>query len=67
MATRSSSWTDRTVDSDHAAIPSLMAVAAVHHHLLRKGLRSRCGLVVETGDAREVHHFDACWAMEHRR
>ena len=51
--------TDRTVDSDHAAIPSLMAVSAVHHHLLRKGLRSRCGLVVETGEAREVHHF-AC-------
>ncbi|MCG6926376.1 MAG: glutamate synthase large subunit [Acidobacteria bacterium] len=51
--------TDRPVDSDHAAIPSLLAVSAVHHHLIRKGLRSRCGLVVETGEAREVHHF-AC-------
>ncbi len=50
---------DRPVDSDHAAIPSLLAVSAVHHHLIRKGLRSRCGLVVETGEPREVHHF-AC-------
>ena len=49
--------TDRTVDSDHAAIPSLLAVSAVHHHLIRRGLRSRCGLLVETGEAREVHHF----------
>jgi glutamate synthase (NADPH/NADH) large chain len=49
--------TDRTVDSDHAAIPSLLAVAAVHHHLIRRGLRSRCGLLIETGEAREVHHF----------
>jgi glutamate synthase (NADPH/NADH) large chain len=50
---------DRPVDSDHAAIPSLLAVSAVHHHLIRKGLRSRCGLIVETGEPREVHHF-AC-------
>jgi glutamate synthase (NADPH/NADH) large chain len=50
---------DRPVDSDHAAIPSLLAISAVHHHLIRKGLRSRCGVVVETGEAREVHHF-AC-------
>jgi glutamate synthase (NADPH) large chain len=50
---------DRPVDSDHAAIPSLLAVSTVHHHLIRKGLRSRCGLIIETGDAREVHHF-AC-------
>ena len=50
---------DRPVDSDHAAIPSLLAVSTVHHHLIRKGLRSRCGLVIETGEAREVHHF-AC-------
>jgi glutamate synthase (NADPH/NADH) large chain len=49
--------TDRTVDSDHAAIPSLLAVSAVHHHLIRRGLRSRCGLIIETGEAREVHHF----------
>ncbi len=50
---------DRPVDSDHAAIPALLAVSTVHHHLIRKGLRSRCGLIVETGEAREVHHF-AC-------
>ena len=48
---------DRPVDSDHAAIPSLLAVSAVHHHLIREGLRARCGLVIETGEAREVHHF----------
>ena len=50
---------DRPVDSGHAAIPSLLAVSAVHHHLIRMGLRSQCDLVVETGEAREVHHF-AC-------
>ena len=50
---------DRLVDSDDAAIPSLLAVSAVHHHLIRKGLRSQCGLIAETGEAREVHHF-AC-------
>jgi glutamate synthase (NADPH/NADH) large chain len=48
---------DRPVDSDHAAIPALLAVSAVHHQLIRKGLRSKCGLIVETGEAREVHHF----------
>jgi glutamate synthase (NADPH/NADH) large chain len=48
---------DKPVDSDHAAIPSLLAVSAVHHHLIREGLRARCGLVIETGEAREVHHF----------
>ena len=50
---------DFPVDSDHAALPSLLAVSAVHHHLIRKGLRSKCGLIIETGEAREVHHF-AC-------
>ena len=48
---------DRPVDSGHAAIPSLLAVSAVHHHLIREGLRAHCGLVIETGEAREVHHF----------
>jgi glutamate synthase (ferredoxin) len=47
---------DRGVGPDQAAIPSLLATAAVHHHLVRRGERTRCGLVVETGDAREVHH-----------
>src|SRR6267143_2341474 len=48
---------DRGVSRAHAAIPSLLATAAVHHHLVRHGERTRCGLVVETGDAREVHHM----------
>ena len=50
---------DRAIDSDHAAIPSLLAVSAVHHHLIRKGLRGQVGIVVEAGDVWEVHHF-AC-------
>jgi glutamate synthase (NADPH/NADH) large chain len=48
---------DRGVSRTHAAIPSLLATAAVHHHLVRRGERTRCGLVIETGDAREVHHM----------
>src|SRR5436190_5683238 len=47
---------DRSVDRHLAPIPSLLATAAVHHHLVRQGTRTRCGLVVESGDAREVHH-----------
>ena len=48
---------DRGVDKDKAPIPSLLATSAVHHHLIRQGTRTQCGLVVETGEAREVHHF----------
>src|SRR5881296_2872968 len=48
---------DRGVTRERAAIPSLLATAAVHHHLVRGGERTRCGLVIETGDAREVHHM----------
>jgi len=48
---------DRLVAADRIAIPALLATAAVHHHLIRKGLRTSSGLVVETGEAREVHHF----------
>ncbi len=48
---------DRKIDSGHAPIPSLLATAAVHHHLIREGLRGKVGLVVEAGDAWEVHHF----------
>ncbi len=48
---------DRGVDARSAPIPSLLASAAVHHHLIREGLRRRTGLVVETGEAREVTHF----------
>jgi glutamate synthase (NADPH/NADH) large chain len=50
---------DRAIDSEHAPIPSLLATAAVHHHLIRKGLRGQVGLVIEAGDVWEVHHF-AC-------
>jgi len=50
---------DRLIGPDRIAIPSLLATAGVHHHLIRKGLRTSVGLVVETGDAREVHHFCA--------
>src|SRR5438128_404093 len=48
---------DRGQSRERAAVPSLLATAAVHHHLVRRGERTRCGLVVETGDAREVHHM----------
>ncbi|MBI4574528.1 MAG: glutamate synthase large subunit [candidate division NC10 bacterium] len=47
---------DRGVDLEHAPIPSLLATAAVHHHLVRQGTRTKVGLVIETGDGREVHH-----------
>ena len=47
---------DRDADRDRAPIPSLLATAGVHHHLVRQGTRTRCALVVESGDAREVHH-----------
>lgn len=50
---------DRALDSEHAAIPSLLATSAVHHHLIRKGYRGQVGLIVEAGDVWEVHHF-AC-------
>ena len=50
---------DRAVDSEHAAIPTLLATAAVHHHLIRKGMRGQVGIVIEGGDVWEVHHF-AC-------
>jgi hypothetical protein len=48
---------DRGVDAEKAPIPALLAVAGVHHHLIRQGLRNRCGLVVESAEPREVHHF----------
>ena len=47
---------DRGVGPRQSPIPSLLATAGVHHHLVREGTRARCGLVVECGDAREVHH-----------
>jgi glutamate synthase (NADPH/NADH) large chain len=48
---------DREMDAKHVAIPALLATSAVHHHLIHAGLRTHSGLVVETGEAREVHHF----------
>ena len=48
---------DRLVGPDRIPIPALLATAAVHHHLIRTGLRTSVGLVVETGETREVHHF----------
>src|SRR5690606_41561095 len=51
----------RKVSAERMAIPALLATSAVHHHLIAKGLRTSVGLVVETGEAREVHHF-ACLA-----
>ena len=48
---------DRGVNEEMAPIPSLLATAGVHHHLVRQGMRTRCSLVVETGEAREVHHM----------
>ncbi|WP_206241972.1 glutamate synthase large subunit [Novosphingobium terrae] len=50
---------DRAQNTDRIAMPSLLATAAIHHHLVRQGLRMQVGLVVETGEAREVHHFCA--------
>lgn len=52
---------DRMTGTDRIPIPSLLACAAVHHHLIRTGLRTSVGLVVESGEPREVHHF-ACLA-----
>jgi glutamate synthase (NADPH/NADH) large chain len=48
---------DRSFDSGHAQIPSLLAVAAVHNDLIRKGLRGKIGLLVEAGDVWETHHY----------
>lgn len=48
---------DRGVDANHAPIPALLAVAAVHNHLIRKVLRTEIGLILESGEPREVHHF----------
>jgi glutamate synthase (NADPH/NADH) large chain len=47
---------DRLVDAERVPIPALLALSAVHQHLVAKGLRTSAGLVVETGSAREVHH-----------
>ncbi|NKB23958.1 MAG: glutamate synthase large subunit [Kiritimatiellae bacterium] len=48
---------DRGIGPEQAPIPALLATAGVHHHLIRKGLRTQCGIIVESGEPREVHHF----------
>jgi glutamate synthase domain-containing protein 2/glutamate synthase domain-containing protein 1/glutamate synthase domain-containing protein 3 len=48
---------DRAADGRRAPLPALLAVASVHHHLIRQGMRTRCGLVVESAEPREAHHF----------
>ena len=48
---------DRAMGASRVPIPALLACSAIHHHLIRKGLRTQTGLLVETGEAREVHHF----------
>lgn len=48
---------DRAIDSDHAPIPSLLATATVHHYLIKKGIRGKVGILVESGDIWETHHF----------
>jgi glutamate synthase (ferredoxin) len=48
---------DRGVDAQHAPIPALLAVSGLHHHLIRAGTRGKVGLVLESGEPREVHHF----------
>jgi len=47
----------RGISKKQAAIPTLLATSAVHHHLIAEGIRTNCGLVIETGEAREIHHF----------
>ncbi|MFY8125204.1 MAG: glutamate synthase-related protein [Hydrogenophaga sp.] len=48
---------DRAMGANQVAIPAVLALSAIHQHLVREGLRTTAGLVVETGSAREVHHF----------
>ena len=48
---------DRNVSTNQIAIPSLLATSAVHHKLIEEGCRTRCSLIIESGEPREVHHF----------
>ncbi|MBU3758479.1 MAG: glutamate synthase large subunit [Candidatus Omnitrophica bacterium] len=48
---------DRGISHEHAAIPALLAVAGLHHHLIREGTRTKVGIILESGEPREVHHF----------
>ncbi len=53
---------DRNVGSDAAALPALAVIGAVHHHLVRKALRTHIGIIIESGEPREVHHFALLFA-----
>jgi len=48
---------DRKMDKDHVSMPALLACSGLHHHLIRRGTRTKVSLVIETGEAREMHHF----------
>ncbi|MBM7570877.1 glutamate synthase large subunit [Aquibacillus albus] len=48
---------DRGMNTKKAAIPALLAVSGLHHHLIRKGMRTKVSILIETGEARQVHHF----------
>ncbi|OGW72153.1 MAG: glutamate synthase subunit alpha [Omnitrophica bacterium GWA2_52_12] len=48
---------DRGINDEHAAIPALLAVSALHHHLIREGTRTKVSIILESGEPREVHHF----------
>ncbi|HEY2329735.1 MAG TPA: glutamate synthase large subunit, partial [Verrucomicrobiae bacterium] len=50
---------DQGIDAEHAPMPALLAVAGLHHHLIRSGTRTKIGLILESGEPREVHHFSA--------
>lgn len=50
-------FSDRKIDEQHMPVPSLLLTGGIHHHLIRKGLRSRAGIILETGDPTDVHHF----------
>ncbi|MEH7120805.1 glutamate synthase large subunit [Neobacillus vireti] len=50
---------DRGVEAEYAALPALLAVSGLHHHLIRKGTRSKVSIIVESAEPREVHHFAA--------
>lgn len=48
---------DTSADHEHTAIPALLAASGLHHHLIRRGLRTKCDIILESGEPREVHHF----------
>ena len=58
---------DRNIDEKHTAIPSLLAVSAVHHYLINVGKRVQTALIVESGEIRETMHAALLWAMAHQR